>query len=599
MNTIKKLIKKYFQYFYYFYSHLGYRLFISLVLSILVGLMDGFGLAMFIPLLQMVDASNAKADSASMGNLSFLADLLNYFGISLTLVVVLVIILIFFSLKGIMKFAEAYCRVLFEQLFIKTIRTRNIRGLANYSFNVFINSDIGRIQNTFSAEVERVKQAYRYYFISIQYAVFVMVYVFMALFANPKFALLVVIGGASTNLIFRVLQKKTKTLSKKITADNHVFQGLLVQKVAFFKYLKSTGLIHKYADKLIKTNNKIQHSQKKSGFIASILASVREPLVILVVVAVILIQVKYFHQSIGVIILSLLLFYRGLISLLGMQNYWNLFLGASGSLQNMTDFNVELRAGKETVGKETFPGFKQQLQLKDLSFSYKDSKIISNVNLDISKNETIAVVGESGSGKTTLINIITGLLKPTAGAVLVDGTNLEIYNTPTYQNRIGYITQEPVIFNDTIFNNITFWDTDNAANRLRFEEAMRKASIYEFVMSQPLKEQAILGNNGINVSGGQKQRISIARELYKEVDFLLMDEATSALDSETEREIQENIENLKGKYTILIIAHRLSTIRNADRIILLNKGMIEDIGSFEELVDRSASFNKMVQLQGF
>ena len=118
-------------------------------------------------------------------------------------------------------------------------------------------------------------------------------------------------------------------------------------------------------------------------------------------------------------------------------------------------------------------------------------------------------------------------------------------------------------------------------------------------MSQPLKGDASLGSNGINISGGQKQRLSIARELYKEVDFLFMDEATSALDSETERDIQENIEKLKGRYTIVIIAHRLSTIKNADRIILLNKGRIEQVGTFDELLSTSAPFKKMVQLQGF
>ena len=133
----------------------------------------------------------------------------------------------------------------------------------------------------------------------------------------------------------------------------------------------------------------------------------------------------------------------------------------------------------------------------------------------------------------------------------------------------------------------------------RFEDALKKAFIYDFVYSQPLQENAMLGNNGINVSGGQKQRLSIARELYKEVDFLFMDEATSALDSETEKEIQENIEKLKGNYTILIIAHRLSTIKNADKIILLNKGSIEEVGTFEELMFTSASFKKMVELQGF
>jgi subfamily B ATP-binding cassette protein MsbA len=156
-----------------------------------------------------------------------------------------------------------------------------------------------------------------------------------------------------------------------------------------------------------------------------------------------------------------------------------------------------------------------------------------------------------------------------------------------------------VIFNDTIFNNVTFWDEPTAENKERFIEALKKASIYDMVMSQPLEGDALLGSNGINVSGGQKQRLSIARELYKEVDFLFMDEATSALDSETEKEIQENIEQLKGKYTLIIIAHRLSTIKDADRIVILNKGEIVQVGNFEELFMNSASFKKMVELQGF
>ncbi|MEO8772108.1 MAG: ABC transporter ATP-binding protein [Ferruginibacter sp.] len=568
-------------------------------LNILVGLMDGLGLAMFIPLLQMVDVNNAKADQANMGNLSFLADVFHYLGIPLTLLVVLCLIFFFFSLKGLMKFSEGYVRVMYEQRFINTIRMRNIEGLCDFSYNVFVNADTGRIQNTFSGEVERVKQAYRFYFISIQYGIFVLVYLSMALIANPKFALLVIVGGSLTNLIFRKMQKTTKALSKKLTSENHAFQGILIQKVTFFKYLKSTGLIHKYAKKLVEQNDKIQQTQRKTGLIAAGLGAMREPLIILVVTSVILIQVSVFHQGIGVIILSLLLFYRALVSLMSMQNFWNQFLNFSGSMQNMTEFNTELKAGKETNGSKPFQGFKNTLELKGLSFLYGDSKILNNINLSVKKNETIAIVGESGSGKTTLINIITGLLSPTKGNVLIDGENLEELNKQTFQNKLGYITQEPVIFSDTIFNNVSFWDEPTPENKARFIEALKKASIYDLVMSQPLQGDALLGSNGINVSGGQKQRLSIARELYKEVDFLFMDEATSALDSETEREIQENIENLKGKYSILIIAHRLSTIKNADRIILLNKGEIDQVGTFDELFVKSPVFKKMVQLQGF
>ena len=261
--------------------------------------------------------------------------------------------------------------------------------------------------------------------------------------------------------------------------------------------------------------------------------------------------------------------------------------------------DIDLKTGKEIVGAIKFDKFNNVLELKDLSFSFEETVILNEINLSIQKNETIAIVGESGSGKTTLINLITGLFKPTKGQILIDGVDLETINTPTYQGRIGYITQEAVVFNDTIFNNISFWDEQTPRNLARFEEAIKKASIYEFVMSQPLKADALLGNNGINVSGGQKQRIRIARDLYKEVDFLFMDEATSALDSETESEIQENIEKLKGKYTIVIVAHRLSTIKNADRIILLNKGSINAVGSFDHLIQTSALFGKMVQLQGF
>ena len=167
----------------------------------------------------------------------------------------------------------------------------------------------------------------------------------------------------------------------------------------------------------------------------------------------------------------------------------------------------------------------------------------------------------------------------------------------SYQKRIGYIAQEPVVFSDTIFNNITFWDSPNEENIKRFQKAIEQASIKKFIEELPEKENTLLGNNGINLSGGQKQRISIARELYKEIDILILDEATSALDSETEREIQENIDKLKGNYTIVIIAHRLSTIKSADVICLMDQGRLSDQGNFDELIIKSDKFKRMVELQ--
>jgi subfamily B ATP-binding cassette protein MsbA len=212
-------------------------------------------------------------------------------------------------------------------------------------------------------------------------------------------------------------------------------------------------------------------------------------------------------------------------------------------------------------------------------------------------NETIAFVGESGSGKTTLVNILAGLIPADEGLVYINDINRNEIDIKSYQSKVGYITQDPVIFNDTIFNNVTLWDEPNAVNIQRFHSVLEKAAIDSFVLEQPLGANTILGNDGVNLSGGQKQRISIARELYKDIEFLIMDEATSALDSETERAIQESIDALKGFYTIFIVAHRLSTIRNADRIVVMNKGEIQQIGSYEELINSSVLFKKMIELQ--
>ena len=559
--------------------------------------MDGFGLAMFIPLLQMVDESNTQT-VGNMGNLSFIPKFFESIHIPLNLITVLVVIFIFFTTKGVFKFLEGYVRAILEQLFIRDIRKKNILGLSNYSFNNFINADIGRIQNTFSGEVEKVKQAYRYYFMAVQYGVFTLVYISMAFLSNPQFAVMVLIGGGASSLLIQQIKKQTKLLSQKITTDSHVFQGLLIQKVAFFKYLKSTGLMNKYASKLLQNNKEMHKTQRKLGILAAILGSIREPITIMMVLLSILVEVKYFNQNLGVIIFTLLLFYRALISLTGMQNFFNLFFSTSGSLQNMSEFNNELKAGKEKDGNVVIDHFQQTLELKSAGFSFEKAHILDHINLTITKNQTIAVVGESGSGKTTLINIITGLLSPTEGQVIIDGIDLETVKKSSFQSRIGYITQEAVIFNDTIFNNVTFWDEPNENNLKRFEEALKKAAIYDYVCSLPLKENEMLGNNGINISGGQKQRISIARELYKEVDFLLMDEATSALDSETEKTIKDNIDRLHGKYTIIIVAHRLSTVKNADVIVLLQKGKIMATGNFESLL-KHPLFEKMVQLQEF
>ena len=328
------------------------------------------------------------------------------------------------------------------------------------------------------------------------------------------------------------------------------------------------------------------------------ITGLREPFMIGIVCAVILIQVSYLDGNLGAIMVSLLFFYRALTALMAFQSKYNSFLSASGALENIQDFEEDLKTHTELVGATTLESFQHHIVLKDLDFGYDVSDgVLKQINLTIHKNETVAFVGESGSGKTTLVNLVSGLLKPNSGAVLIDGIGNQELNVASFQSRIGYISQDPVMFNDTIFNNVTFWAEPTEANQSRFWESISKAALNDFIGTLPAREQTLLGNNGINLSGGQKQRISIARELYKDIDILILDEATSALDSETEREIQQNIDALKGTYTILIIAHRLATIKKADIICLMDKGQIVASGKFELLIKTSERFKRMVELQ--
>lgn len=595
---MKDFLKKNFSSLAYFYRHLRHRLFLLLGVSILVGLLDGLGLAMFLPLLELVADSGTQATSESMGNLAFLVEGLQAMGLQLTLTVVLLTMLTFFCLKGIAKWLESYLNVIYQQYFIRKIRVENIDALTHYSYQAFVTADAGAIQNTLSGEVGRVAQAYRTYTQMLRQGVLVLSYTGLAFLANPEFAVLVLVGGVLSNFLFNILYKKTKQLSQKYVKSAHRFQGLLIQKVAFFKYLKATGKIQAYAQNLKEMVYEIEDAIRKMGVLNSIMAGVREPMMMTIVVATILVQVSILGGSLATIILSLLFFYRALSSVTGLQTSYNRFLSFSGSITNMKDFVADLKSHQEPDGKTTFAQFAQAITLQNLSFGYKPNDLIlRDINLTLHRNETLALVGESGSGKTTLMNVLSGLLQPTSGHLQVDNYDINDLNKTSLQQRIGYITQEPVIFDDTVFNNVAFWAEKSEANLQRFWEALEKASIANFVRTQPDTEDARLGNNGINLSGGQKQRISIARELYKEVDFLFMDEATSALDSETERAIQEKIDQLKGQYTILIIAHRLSTIKNADRVVVLKQGRIDHIGTYEELIAKSVSFKRMVELQ--
>lgn len=585
-----------FEGFIFFRSYLGNRIAVALALSLFVGVLDGLGLSMFLPLLQIVSGTGT-IDASQLGGLQFVINAFQSANVGLTLFSVLLIMVAFFLLKGIIVFIQFYYKVSLQETLIRKIRIASIQGLNAMKYKAFIQTDAGKIQNTLGGEVERVSRAYQSYFQIVQCGIMVAVYMVFAFFVNAQFAVLVSVGGFLSNLIYRKIYVSTKGASRRLTKDAHEFHGFILQYVHHFKYLKATGALRTYGQKLEQSANKIESTNRYIGLLMAVLNATREPLIIAVVAVIIYVQTGILGSSLGPILVSLLFFYRALSYLMQLQTHLNFYLSVSGSLSQLKAFESELKQQREHTGTKVFQRLHEKLIVKDGQFSFGNKRVLSDIELEINKFETIAFVGESGSGKTTFVNILAGLLPLESGSYQVDGVDAQQLDINSFQKRIGYITQDPVIFNDTIFNNVTFWAHKSPAVIDKFKMAMKKAAAYDFVEALEEKEDTILGHNGMNLSGGQKQRISIARELYKEVDILILDEATSALDSETETEIKENIENLKGSYTLLIVAHRLSTIRYADRIVLLQNGEISRVDTFNGLMDRSDAFKRMVRMQ--
>lgn len=562
-----------------------YKIFVFVGLSIFVGVLDGFGLAMFLPLLQLVSGEET-ANPDGLGNLKFLVEGMESVGLNLTLGIILLVMIGFFLLKGFVSFFVGWYQVIIQQEFVRKIRMDVIDGLNQIKFKAFITSDAGRIQNTITGEVDKVVLGFSSYFQTFQQGVLVLVYMGFAIVVDYQFALLVIVGGALTNILYQMLYKKTKGASRKLTLASNIFQGRIIQHVANFKYLKATGLVDFFGKRLKETVLHIENNRKRIGILNAVLQAAREPMLMIIVAAVIFIQVNLLSGALGGILISLLFFYRALTSLTQLQNSWNRYLSVTGSLENLQGFQQELRDNQETRILGETKILENTLEIKNGDFFYGNTQVLKNINLKINKNETIAFVGESGSGKTTLVNLLTGIMPWSEGEYLIDGKNIDTINIQAFQRRIGYITQEPVIFNDSIFNNVTLWADKNEKNQKRFKKAINQAAISEYITGLELGEDTLLGNNGINLSGGQKQRISIARELFKDIDILIMDEATSALDSETEKFIQNQIESLQGYYTVFLIAHRLSTIRNADRIVLIEKGSLINVDKSDKFLKK-------------
>ena len=594
MNSKNTSLLKYFS---YFKNIAGRHMYGYILVNLLVGLLDGLGLAMFIPLLGIASGINANTGDENSDVINFIVNLFDSVGVNLNLVNALLFMVVVFSIKGVFYYLRNVYFIKIRVKSVSLLRLNLIKSLNELSYSGFTKLEAGRIQNTMVGELGKVIGALMSFFVYLQHIIMLATYIFLAFIANWQFAILVAIGGSLSNLFYKYINNYTKEKATLLSSNGNSFNAILIQILHNFKYLKATNHYQLFSKKLINNIHEQEKINLGVGKISSIGESLREPFTIVIITGVIIVQTSYLGESFSSILLSLLLFYRALGHLVSMQNSWNTFLANSSGIDSFETLLSDFKHYQEPLHYQEKIEHIDDISIKNISLSFRGKKAIDNISFSIKKNSSVAFVGESGAGKTTLANIISGLQTPDDGEIIIEGKSLYKTNLNFFRNHLGYITQEAVIFNDSIFNNVTFWQEKSEENEEKFRKTIEKVSLSEFLNELPEKENTQLGNNGILISGGQKQRISIARELYKDVELLILDEATSALDTETERHIKNNIDLLQGQTTLIIIAHRLSTIKNVDIIYLLDKGKIIASGNFDSLIKSSEKFRKMVELQ--
>ncbi len=502
--------------------------------------------------------------------------------------------------KGLSEYFATYFINFVGHSVVRDLRNLLYSKIVRQSIAFFTRNPTGRLMSAITNDIEKIQNAVSQVSADFLKQVFTLVGLLAVVFyvdwklALASFVLVPLVVFPSVNL-GRYIRISSRSSQDKMAELNNVLQetftGIRIVKafvMEFFEVAKFKAATRK----LLKTNLRWVRAQAATSPLMEVLGAVT--------IAGLLLYERneIFHraQTTGgfvAFLYALIKMYEPIKRLTGVNNAFQQAMGASEQVFQYLDVDSEVA---EKPGALSLPRFQSQIVFDHLDFDYEDGvPLLRDVNLRIGKGEVVAIVGSSGAGKTTLANLIPRFFDVTQGRILIDGYDVRDVTLSSLRAQIGMVTQETILFNDTVLNNICY------GSRFRSEtevaEAARAALAHDFIVELPQGYETEIGERGQRLSGGQRQRLAIARALLKNPPLLILDEATSELDTESELLVQKALGNLMAGRTVLVIAHRLSTVRRADRIVVVDRGTISEIGTHEDLVSRGGIYQRLHELQ--
>jgi ABC-type multidrug transport system fused ATPase/permease subunit len=583
-----------------FQRHLGRRIYLVFALTLVAALAEGVGIVMLLPLLQGLGTGG---DIPTEGVPGVVNSALSALGVGESTVGLLLIIAAAFILKGLLTFGAQGFNAYLRGALLQVLKGRLFSRYSQMSYSYYSSHSTGHFINVINEQINRALKSFNSFMQFGTQTVNGTIYLALAFLVAWRFGLAALVLGIVLLTLFRGLSNYVRVLSRETATESGYLSKLLIQTLQAFKYLTATAQTVRLEKGILDSIKCLTSLEVRTNLAGAFTNAVREPIVVVSITLIMLAQLIWFEQPLAPILVSILLFYRGLNTVLSLQRGWQNTLESIGSIELVDDEFRQQTRNAETGGDTPLAEFNQGIKLKDLKFSYSSDlgDVLRGVSLTIPAKTSVAFVGESGAGKSTLVDILTLMLKPQEGQILIDGIPGDEIELQSWRRQIGYVSQDTVVFDDSIANNICLWQGNPAEDSPlmeRIRQAANAAYLDDFIETLPQGYHSMVGDRGLRLSGGQRQRLSIARELFRKPSLLILDEATSALDSESERAIQKSIDDLKGIMTVILIAHRLSTIRNVDQVYVFDKGQLIEHGSYESLRDRDGSkFADLIALQ--